>query len=83
MSFFYKYVDLTGQDDTLSRGNSPNLEQNHDESSALVSNEGGIGVVDQKRPYTSSPTHLSESEGESFPDKDVKSGEVTRSESEF
>lgn len=82
MSFFYKYVDLSGQDDAASRGESPNLGQTHDESSALVSNGGG-DMVGQKQPYTTSPPPLAESDRESIFDKDIKSGEVTHSESEF
>ena len=82
MSFFYKYVDLSGQDDTASRAESPNLGQNHNESSALVSNGGGV-TAGQKQPYTASTPPPTESEGESIFDKDVKSREGTQSESEF
>ena len=82
MSFFYKYVDLSGQDDASPSGGSPYLVKNQDESSALVSNGVG-GSGDQKQPYATSPPYVTDSEGDSFLDKDRVSGEVTRSESEF
>ena len=78
MSFFYKYVDLTGHDEEPSNRDSTS----HDESSALIVDNGTV-LDDQKQPYTSPPMYATESEGELVWDKSGMSGEATRSESEF
>ena len=81
MSFFYKYVDLTGRDeDATSSGHD---DSSHDESSALIA-ENGTSLEDQKQPYTSSPpAYATESEGEQIWDKSGLSSDANRSESEF
>ena len=80
MAFFYKYVDLTGQDDETSNGGSPYVDgKPQDESSALIVENGG-GLDDPKQTYTSTPNYATESEGELDWDKSGKSG---KSESEF
>ena len=80
MSFFYKYVDLTGQDDETLNGNSPYVGgKPHDESSPLIVKSGGE-LDDPKQTYTSTPNYVTESEGELDWDK---SGEATKSQSEF
>ena len=79
MSFFYKYVDLTGRDEEPS---SPHDSSSQDESSALIA-KNGTSLDDQKQPYTSSPAYATESEGEQIWDKSGLSGDATRSESEF
>ena len=83
MSFFYKYVDLTGHDEDPSPSNHDDSSQ--DESSALIT-ENGTRLDDQKHPPTSSPpAYVTESEGEQIWDKSGQglSGDATRSESEF
>jgi hypothetical protein len=84
MSFFYKYVDLTGRDDETSPSSHDDSSQ--DESSALIA-ENGTRLDDQKRPPTSSPpAYVAESEGEQKRDKSggsSGSGDGIRSESGF
>ena len=79
MSFFYKYVDLTGRDEEPSSSH----DSSQDESSALIV-DNGTSLEDQKQPYTTSPpAYATESEGEQIWDKSGLSGDGTRSESEF
>ena len=81
MSFFYKYVDLSGQDEDPPEGKAPFADQ--DESSALIG-ENGNGANEQTHQlHTSTQRYVTESEGESVFDKDGKYEDATRSESEF
>ena len=80
MAFFYKYVDLSGHDDEPSSRGSPYQGKDQDESSALIVDNGNSSGLEDGQPPKK---YVSESEGDSLFDKDTKTSDLTRSESEL